>query len=496
MSNRQAFIAGVGRTLVAGAAGTGLLTHVGSSASFAAISVPRDRWTELARRLTGRVLRPGDSDFARLASPNNLRYAAAMPAGIAQCISARDVSAAILWAREFGIPLVARSGGHSYGGYSTTSGLMIDVRKMNGVQYDTSSGVATLGGGVNNGQLYANLRRHGVAVTHGRCYGVGIAGLVLGGGVGFNMRAKGITADQLIGTEIVTADGRMHALSSSQGQELFWACRGAGGGNFGINTSFRFQTFPVNRVTVYDLVWTERPQEAFAALLRVLDAAPDNLGCKVAVNAPTAAQRAAGKGITIGLLGQLRGTPGELADILQPVYQIAKPAGKILETDYWHGQEFLSEAGLPEYFHEKSRFFNEPFSDAAIDLIFDRMRRWPGTTKAASFKLFQTGGAMNAVPTGATAFVHRKSLWLSSIGLEWHAHDAKIDVQRNLAWQQAFYDACGRFATGGAYQNFIDPALADWKRAYHGSNLPRLEALKARVDPDHVFRFAEAIPGR
>lgn len=397
ISNRRRFLAGAARTLIASAAGAELVARTGCASS-AASAIPARRWADLEHRLTGTVLRPGNPEFVRLAAPNNRRYAAVIPAGIARCANARDVSAAIVWAREVGIPLVARSGGHSYGGYSTTSGLMIDVGKLDTMRYDRSTGIATLGGGARNAHVYSGLRPHGVAITHGRCYGVGIAGLVLGGGVGFNMRANGVTSDQLIGTEIVTADGQIHALSEQHNHELFWACRGAGGGNFGIHTAFRFQTFPVGPITVYDLTWTRRPDDVYPALLRALEAAPPTLGCKVSVTAPTAAQRAAGKSIAITLLGDLRGTPGQLADILQPVYRIAQPAGKIRRTGYWEGQDFLSEAGAPEFFHEPSRFFNEAIPDAAIAVILEGMRRWPGTAKGTSFKLFQTGGAMMPSP--------------------------------------------------------------------------------------------------
>jgi FAD/FMN-containing dehydrogenase len=480
------------RQFIAGA--TALLASAGCATNVAGVPVPAGRWAELAHRLTGRLVRPGDADYAALALPNNLRYASRLPAGIALCADARDVSASILWAREYGVAFAARSGGHSYGGYSTSSGLLIDVRTMNGLRYDPASGVATLGGGARNANVYAGLRPYGVAVTHGRCYKVGVAGLVLGGGIGFNMRANGVTSDQLIGTEIVTADGTIRTLDAKHDPDLFWACRGAGGGNFGIHTSFRFQTFAVDRVTVFDLTWSQRPDEVFAALLRALDAAPDALGCKVALSAPTQAQRARGLGLTVQLLGQLRGRPRDLAEILAPVYRIARPSGTIRETAYWPGQDFLSEEGLPEYFHEPSRFFNTAISDEAIGAILDGMRRWPGTTEAAAFKLFQTGGAMNAVAPGATAFVHRESRWLSSIGLVWSEHDARADVQRNLAWQERFYADYAAYAGGGAYQNFIDPTLRDWKRAYYASNLARLEAVKARVDPDGVFRFPEGIP--
>ncbi len=492
--NRRHFMGAVTRVLIASAAGAELLASVSCGANNSAVPLPDNRWADLARRLTGRLVRPGAPDYAALALPNNLRYSSVLPAGIALCENAQDVSRSILWAREFNVPLVARSGGHSYAGYSTTTGLMIDVRNMNAVRFDPSTGVITLAGGARNANVYSGLRPHNVAITHGRCYDVGIAGLVLGGGVGFNMRANGVTSDQLIGTEIVAADGQIHSLSEKQNRDLFWACRGAGGGNFGIHTSFSFLTFPVNRITVYNLTWAQHPDDVFTALLRALDAAPDTLGCKVVIAAPTAAQQALGKDITIHLLGQLRGTPGELADILQPIYRIARPTGEISELPYWVGQDFLSEEGAPEFFHEPSRFFNESISDGAISTILDGIRRWPGTTKAASFKLFQTGGAMNAVPAAATAFVHRESAWLSSVGLVWEESDSSAEVQRNLEWQRAFYEAYIPFAGGGAYQNFIDPSLRDWKREYYLSNLSRLEAVKSRVDPTRVFRFPEAIP--
>lgn len=494
MLTRRGFLYDAARAAVAGTAGFALLANAGCGVNAVPSIAPANRWSELARRLKGDLLRPGDAGFTARALPNNLRYASIVPAGIALCENSDDVSTSILWAREFGVPLIARSGGHSYAGYSTTTGLMIDLDRMRTMRYDPSTGIATFGGGSRNGDVFRDLRPVNRAITHGRCHGVGIAGLVLGGGVGFNQRAHGVTSDQLIETEIVTADGKIRNLNKTQNQDLFWACRGAGGGNFGIHTSFSFQTFPVDLLTVYELHWTHRPDDVFRVLLSVLDRAPETLGCKVSVVAPTIAQRSSGMGLTIELLGQLRGTPPELATLLQPVYEIAEPAGTIRQEKYWEGQDFLSEAGLPEFFHESSRFFNEPIPEKAISLILDRMRRWPGMTKTAAFKLFQTGGAMNAIPSAVTAFVHRSSLWLSSIGLVWDNSDSAASVREGLAWQKDLYNAYIPFASGGAYQNFIDPSLADWKRAYYGSNLPRLEAVKARVDPERVFRFPEAIP--
>jgi FAD/FMN-containing dehydrogenase len=493
--SRRDFLASGARAALAGAAGLELLSAIGCSTTNSTGGVvPSNMWAQLARQLKGALLRPGDPGFAAYASPNNLRYASVLPAGIAVCANAQDVSASIRWAREFGVPLVARSGGHSYGGYSTTTGLMIDVARMNTIVYDASTGIATMGGGTRNGDVFRALRGPKRAVTHGRCFSVGVAGLVLGGGIGFNMRPNGITCDLLTGTEIVTADGQIRQLSDKQNSDLFWAVRGAGGGNFGIHTSFTFRTFAVGQIVVYDLEWKRQPDEVFAALLSALGTAPNTFGAKVSVVAPTAAERADGRDIRIQLLGQFEGTRAQFDEILAPVTRIAEPTGPIHELPYWPGQDLISEAGLPEFFHESSRFFNAAISDAAIAVILDGMRRWPGTTKAASFKLFQTGGVMNQVAPGAMAFVHRSSTWLSSIGLVWEHEDSEAAIKRNLAWQTALYDTYIPFATGGAYQNFIDPTLADWKTAYYGTNLERLERVKAQVDPQHVFRFAEAIP--
>ncbi|HTZ56236.1 MAG TPA: FAD-dependent oxidoreductase, partial [Candidatus Acidoferrum sp.] len=249
MVNRRAFLQGTTGVALAASA-LGLLG--------ASRSIP---WAELARRLKGQLVRPGDRWYSAYAQPNNLRYDAILPQAIAMCSDARDVSASILFAREYGIPLVARSGGHSYAGYSTTPGLMIDLRSMNRVAFDEQTGIATLGGGARNANVYAAFRDRNVAITHGRCPSVGVAGLVLGGGIGFNMRAHGLTCDHLIATEIVTADGTIRTVRGDDA--LFWACRGAGGGNFGINTSFAFQTYEVGPLTVFDLLWKRQPERVF-----------------------------------------------------------------------------------------------------------------------------------------------------------------------------------------------------------------------------------------
>jgi FAD/FMN-containing dehydrogenase len=476
MLNRREFLRDVAGAAALGAAGVELLA--------AARRLP---WEALARRLSGSVVLPGQRGFGEIALPNNLRYSALRPSGIAMCKNARDVSAAILWARENGVPLVARSGGHSYAGYSTTSGLMIDLREMNGVSLDESTGVATVGGGAQNGDLYKYFGSRGVAITHGRCPSVGVAGLALGGGIGFNMRAHGLTCDHMVASEIVLADGTIHALRADD--DLMWACRGAGGGNFGINTWFAFQMFDVGSITVCDLVWDEQPERVFANLVETLDRAPRTFGSKVSASAPSGSS-----GVKIRLLGQFTGTPAGLHELLAGAYAIARPRGVVTMDHYWKAQEVLAEPGTPAYWQERSRFFDEAIDHRAVAVIFDWLHRYPKTAKSAEFKVFQTGGAVNDKKPGEMAFVHRQSRWLGSIDLYWERDTPSDTLRHNLEWLGAFYEAIIPLAKGGAYQNFIDPSLTEWKSAYHGSNLPRLEAIKQRVDPAGVFTFREAIP--
>jgi FAD/FMN-containing dehydrogenase len=449
----------------------------------------------LARKLSGPLLRPRDPGFAAIALPNNLRYAKVLPGGIARCRSAEDVAESILWCRRYGVPLIARSGGHSYAGYSTTTGLMIDLSLINQIQFDSTTGVVTVGGGARNGDIYTALPPLNVAITHGRCPTVGVAGFLLGGGIGFNMRAHGLGSDQMVASEIVTASGDIRTLDQNDNEALFWACRGGGGGNFGINTSFSMQTFPVGNLTVFKLSWNSSTEDVYAALLAALGAGPPELGTRLAVNAVTPQQFAAGQDVTIALLGQLVGSPADLANILAPVYNVSPPTtSDIEELGYWSAQTgFLAEPGPPNYYQERSRFLADPIGGDAIANIFKFSRQWPGTSGGAHFVLFQTGDQVNAIAPDATAFVHRGSDWLMTLNLGWGATDHPTTVHRNRIWQNQFFDAMLPFGLPESYQNFSDPSLIDWPQAYYGNNLERLRQIKDEVDPHRVFRFHQGI---
>lgn len=440
--------------------------------------------------MQGPLLMPGSPEFAARARPWALQYASTLPRGIAQCAGEEDVQACLRWAQANRVPLVARSGGHSYAGYSTTTGLMVDVSSMHDVDINGATGIATVQGGARNKHVYAACRPYNRAITHGRCRDVGVAGLVLGGGIGFNMRAHGLTCDGLTATRIVLADGRALNCSATENADLFWAIRGAGGGNFAIHTSFTFQTFPVGMFTVFEMSWTDRIAEVFAALQTMALAAPNALGMKLSVKAVAGAS-----GPTLSILGQLAGPQAELLALFAPVLSVYRPdRSKVDELPYWDAQEFLSEDGTPEYSHERSRFAHGALSGEAIQTILANLREWPGTTVAGTWKFFLMGGAINDHEPTDMAFVHRGYSMISSIELEWTPADSPEVLAKNQQWLSCFHDRMEKYTSSYCYQNFIDPSQRDYLHAYYGKNLPRLQAAKHSYDPTDLFRYPQSIP--
>lgn len=451
---------------------------------------PAPPWAELKRSLRGGLLLPGDPGFAMRAQPWALQYASRTPEAIATCANEDDVRTALGWAERHEVPLVARSGGHSYAGNSTTTGLMIDVAKINSVEIDPDSGVARLGGGARNRNVYAACRPFSRAVTHGRCKEVGVAGLVLGGGIGFNMRLHGLTCDGLTGTRVVLANGDVAVCNASENADLFWACRGAGGGNFGIHTEFTFQTFPVGDYTIFDITWSDPTVALFDALQALSLSAPETLGLKLSVVA-----RAGAPELVLNILGQNAGDETSVRSLFAPAFAIRKPDSARIETlPYWDAQEILSEQGDPEYSHERSRFAHGALSTDAIRTVFDNLKAWPGTTLAATWKFFLMGGRIAAVSPDATAFLQRDASMITSIELEWTPQDPAEQVARNQAWLDRFHDAMARYTSTYSYVNFIDPAQRDYLHAYYGDHLPRLREVKRRRDPRNVFHYPQSIP--
>ncbi|MDF3140945.1 MULTISPECIES: FAD-dependent oxidoreductase [unclassified Streptomyces] len=451
-------------------------------------------WRELARALSAGagLYRPGDGEHTRLAPPDNLRYAGTRPAAIVACAAERDVQVAVRWAVKHGVPLAPRSGGHNYAGYSTTRGLLIHLRRMRGVS-PVGRRSLVLGGGATNSDVY-EARAANLYFPGGRCPGVGVAGLTLGGGLGFNDRKWGLSCDRLRSTRVVLADGSIALASDRHNADLFWACRGGAGGNFGINTGFVFDAVQVTdqRATVFDLSFGLDSAVAVTTVLQeILD--QDRSGdfdVRIGFS-----RTAAGAG-SITILGQRLGTEDQLRPRLAGLLALRPGKRFIEQRHFWTAQDYLMAQHHPTAMASKSLVPTVWLEPHMIETIASWVGAWqPGTSGATGYvTLFAMGVHSNTPTPTATAFPHRDATFVIDIGTEWNAATPQPQVQQLLAQTRLLHRSLSReLQTSAAYVNFPDPDLPDWPAAYYGANYNRLTRVKSHYDPRHVFRYDQAV---
>jgi FAD/FMN-containing dehydrogenase len=471
-------------------------------------------WAALGRDLDGRLIRPGDHGYGTARLLFDPRFDAIRPAGVAYCRSPADVAACLGFARSYSVPVAARSGGHSYAGWSSTSGLIVDVTGMALVVLDSAARLARVGSGTFLIDMYAKLAAGGAAVPGGSCPTVGIAGLTLGGGIGVVSRAFGLTCDNLESVQIVTADGRVRDCDSARDSDLYWACRGGGGGNFGVATSFTFRTHTPSDVVLFFLGWPwSQASRVIAGWQSWAPNAPDQLWSNLHLSATPGGGTPA---IQVGgtYLGSVADAESQLAKLYAAVGS-APSSPYVSSTSYL--QAMLVDAGCasmsiaechlpwqaaggrltrqPEL--AKSDFFTRPLSSSAIGTLLagvQKLQSLPGAGGGNGGVAFDAcGGAINRVGAGQTAFVHRNALFLAQYTVTWDTGAPAAGVAQRRDWQRACYASMRPYASGQAYQNYIDPDLANWRQAYYGPNYPRLTQVKASYDPDGLFRFPQAV---
>ncbi|WP_322750566.1 MULTISPECIES: FAD-binding oxidoreductase, partial [unclassified Frankia] len=438
-----------------------------------------DAWSRLRCVVDGRLRLPGDAGFTEAGRAFNERYRHVRPAGVLTAASVADVATAIGWAREHGIPLVARGGGHSYAGSSVTTGLVLDLCGLDTVRVDPSTALVTVGGGTRMKAIYAALRPHNLAFPLGNSDDVAIGGLVLGGGVAAVSRAFGLTCDSLVRTDIVLADGTTLRCSETENTDLFWACRGGGGGNFGVNTSFTFQARPVPDTSTCLLLWHWASAPAVLATMQeVMRHAPEAFSARIGVS------RAPGEDGVVSVIGQHLGPAEQLRDLLGPALAVATPYRlDIADRTYWEAADFLHHTTAGGSFAVRTRCVREPLPEAGVATMLAALDKWPGggNPDGAGVALFTWGGAINRVPVADTAFPHRDVLFLVSMDTSWSTDDPVEVMGDNLEWLTGLHQDMGEFAPDAAYVNFSDPDLAGWRSAYYGPNLARLTEVKRQT---------------
>jgi FAD/FMN-containing dehydrogenase len=486
-----------------GAAGLAFAPWLRSSAAAQeatpAVHLSATAWDDLASRLSGWLLRPGDAMYPAAATINAARYAAPRPEGIAVCVSPQDAAACISWARDNGVPFAVRSGGHSYAGFSTSDGLIIDVKGMRAVSVDPATSTATVAGGANNADVGAALSPYGVYFPGGRCPTVGVSGLTLGGGWGFSCRHLGMTCDSLLATELVTASGEIVTASAEENADLFWAVRGAGGGNFGVHTSFTYKVVAAGEVTVFSLSWSGGDTAALVdAISRMQVDAPRELGLRLAVRSQARMPLSQLAPLDIDMIGLHWGRPAEVEELLAPVESVqAAETRTVTAMPFPAAREFLSATTPTGTYGIKTGFVRGVLPAAGIVTMLEWITAMPGVPSRAQEStagLYCWGGKVNDLAPDANAFVHRDADLLFKCEALWEPQDDPALIAANLDWLEGYHAAMQSYLSGGAYQNFTDRGQADWQHAYYGDNFPRLVEIKRTWDPDNLFRFGQSIP--
>ena len=457
----------------------------------------RPTLADLAGELRGPLLRPGTTHYANASVISNAHYATVRPRAIARAVTEHDVMACVRFAARSPLAFAARCGGHSYAGYSTNRGLVCDVRRLNAVALAPDRRSVTVGAGVLAIDLVTALAAHSLAVPTGSCPTVGISGLALGGGVGFAARAFGATCDNALAVRIVTADGRLVTADASTNPDLLWACRGGGGGNFGVVTALTLATHPVAGAAYgfCDFPWSQAP-EALAAWQRLAPHGPDGLYLICALETGASAPQ-------VRVFGQLLGgTEAALRAEMAPITAVAGASlstgsGAYLDVQrIWAGCATESAAACrtirPSSFSARSAYVATPLPASGAGALMAAIeRRQAQGLGSGSVLLDPYGGALNRIAPDATAFVHRDQLYSAQMLAYWGSAG---EAAAAGTWLDELDAALAPHASGQAYQNYIDPGLRGWERAYYGQNLARLESIKRTWDPDSVFRFAQGIP--
>lgn len=451
---------------------------------------------ELRTSLRGTILQSGDEGFevARRIWNGMIDR---RPAAIARCTGPADVIAAVRFARERKLPIAVRGGGHNVAGNAICEGgVVIDLSPMRSVRVDRERSVARVAGGALLGDVDHETQAFGLAVPLGAVSTTGVGGLSLHGGLGFLTRKYGLTADNLVSADVVTADGQLITADEHHHSDLLWALRG-GGGSFGVVTSFEFRLHPVGPeiwllLTFYPAAEGRKVTDFFRSFMAE---APDELmAIAIYWNAPEGEpipeeHRGAPVIVVVGCwcgpLDEGERATRSLREIITPIADLSGPmpfvaAQQLFDADYPAGGRY----------YWKSLYLHE-LSDDALEFMHNMAAERP--TPHSTVELWALGGAMARVRPEATAFFHRDSPWLLTI--EANSFDPATD-EANIAWVRRRFDDAKRFSHGGTYFNFAGflEGGEELLAKSFGANYPRIRKIKAKYDPENIFHYNLKIP--
>lgn len=455
--------------------------------------VPHDQTNQFRSQFKGEVILPGDPDYDEVRQIWN-GMIDRRPAVIARCTSSDDVVQAVNFARENSLLISIRGGGHNIAGSAICDdGIMIDLSLMKGVEIDPENRRATVEPGCTLADFDAAAQEHGLATPTGINSTTGIAGLTLGGGFGWLTRKYGMTIDNLLSADVVTADGSLVHASESENDDLFWGLRG-GGGNFGVVTSFEFQLHPVgpdvlSGLIVFDFDGARAILKQFAEFTEEM---PEDLCvwmvARKAPPLPFLPEEVHGANI-IALALFYAGDPAEGEALIEPLRRFGTVIGEHVGvqpyTAWQQAFDPLLTPGARNYW--KTHNFTT-LDDGALDAVIE----YAGTFPSQQCEIFIAAidGEPNRVSADAMAYSSRDARYVMNVHARWDSPD---EDERCIGWARDFFAASKPFASGGAYVNFMTQDESDRVASAYGPTYDRLVALKKRYDPTNMFRTNQNI---
>ncbi|HWO40761.1 MAG TPA: FAD-binding oxidoreductase [Candidatus Eisenbacteria bacterium] len=448
-------------------------------------SLDQAHLADLSARFSGVLLQAGDSGYDNARRIHN-GMIDRRPALIARCLNTADIADAVNFARARGLELAVRGGGHNVAGRAVCDGgLMLDLSLMKGVQVDPVRRTARAQGGVTWREFNRETQLHGLATTGGVISTTGIAGLTLGGGLGWLMAKHGLAMDNLLSAEVVTASGEVIRASNDENGDLFWALRG-GGGNFGVVSRFEYRLHPVGLVTSGLTAFPfERARDVLKFFREITSALSDDLTIFAGLlHAPDGARLAV-------ILACHCGSPGEGEAALRPVKKFGVPVMDTIGPATYEATNTMLDAGFPRgaLNYWKSSLIGE-LNDQSIDTLISQFAGCPSPMSA--LVLEHIHGAAARIGVSDTAFPHRREGYQLLVVSQWLD---PAENARNIAWARESYDAMRPHFASGRYVNYLgEDEGEDAVEAAYGPNYQRLRALKAKYDPANLFHLNQNIP--
>lgn len=444
----------------------------------------------LQSRLAGTLVRPADDAYDEARSVWN-GMIDARPVAVARCASTDDVREVLQLTRETGLPLAVRGGGHNVAGFGTVDdGIVLDLSGLRSVDVDPTTRRVRAGGGATLGDLDAATQAHGLVVPAGVVSETGIAGLTLSGGLGWVRRKWGLSADSLVGAELVTAAGDVLRVDEESDPELLWGLRG-GGGNFGVLTELEFEAYPLGPEVFFTFVLypIDEARQVLAEHERLVHAAGDDVSTiAVLGHVPPVDDFPAEihEAPFVGTLGVYAGAADDGERVLQPFRELAEPLVDLSGAMPFVEVQRVYDADYPaghRYYWKSARLPGLPVE--VVDLLVERTREAP--SKHSTIDIWLNGGAIARVADDATAYSGRDGLYVLALEANW---EEPADDEANIAWARGVLADVEEHASSGAYLNF--PGFLEegqsFVRESMGANYARLAELKKRLDPENLFR--------